>query len=347
MNGEGTELPPSALLHALRFSHMRHDYAIVARPTAGLGDSGPWQQTSNRAQIRMALREYLSTESPSIIADFIEQTGFHRVSAHEAPSRRLLHEISNGDFIVLQNRISTMRALDYDYEGSQPPPASEVETVDATIDETIDEAVEPAMPQPAATPPVASKEGMDKLYNDAPHAKAEIDDLADEIADKHGGKVAKAPLKNRETATNKINKKYGGDPTKIKDVARNTIIVPADQIEAVTADLAASGANIKVIDGATDSHGYSGVNSTMKTKTGIVAEIQVNSPEMIYAKEPEPLARQLLGDQEYDAIAKKTGVPGGKGHKYYEQSRALPDSDPGHAAIQADSKAYYNSVRGS
>jgi uncharacterized Zn-binding protein involved in type VI secretion len=187
---------------------------------------------------------------------------------------------------------------------------------------------------------------FEEIYARAPAAKAEIDALADEIAAQYGGKVAKADIKSVERALEKINDDYGGDPTRIKDLARNTIIVESDQVHTVAAELSSRGANVKIIDGATNEMGYSGVNSTLQTRAGIPGEIQVNSPEMIYAKEPEPLARALLGDDTYDAVAAKTSVPGGLGHQYYEDFRVLDKSSPQAQAIADKSKAYYEAVRG-
>lgn len=53
----------------------------------------------------------------------------------------------------------------------------------------------------------------------------------------------------------------------------------------------------------------------MPTRAGIPGEIQVNSPEMIYAKEPEPLARVLLGDDTYNAVAAKPTSKVDSGHR--------------------------------
>jgi hypothetical protein len=184
-----------------------------------------------------------------------------------------------------------------------------------------------------------------KVYAKAPAAKLEIDSMADEIAEMFGGKVAKAPIKSQERAIQKIMNDYGGDSTKIKDLARNTIIVSPEKIDSVVAELSKRGANVKVINGATDPLGYSGVNSTIKTKAGIFGEVQVNTPAMIYAKESESMARVLLGDDLYDSIASKSGIAGGQGHKLYEQWRTLPETDPGRSAIEAQSKAYYDAVR--
>jgi len=183
------------------------------------------------------------------------------------------------------------------------------------------------------------------IYGRAPAAKLEIDSMADEIAEMFGGQVAKAPIKSQDRAVQKIMNDYGGDATRIKDLARNTIIVSPDKMDSVVTELAKRGANVKVINGATDPLGYSGVNSTIETQAGIFGEVQVNTPAMIYAKESESMARALLGDNLYDSIAAKSGIPGGQGHKLYEQWRVLPNADPVRSAIEAQSKAYYDAVR--
>jgi RHS repeat-associated protein len=189
-------------------------------------------------------------------------------------------------------------------------------------------------------------EGFDEVYSKAPAAKAEIDGMADDIASDYDGDVAEAPIKSQERALEKIMNDYEGDPTQIKDLARNTIIVQSDQIDSVANELASRGATVKVIDGATNELGYSGVNATVNTDAGIPAEIQVNSPEMVYAKEPESIARQQLGDDVYDQIAAKTGIPGGQGHALYEQYRVLDPDSPEAQTIADQSKSYYNSIRG-
>ncbi|MCK5871066.1 MAG: hypothetical protein KAG45_10650, partial [Methyloprofundus sp.] len=134
---------------------------------------------------------------------------------------------------------------------------------------------------------------FDDIYAKAPDAKREIDGLADEIADSVNGKVAKAPIKSKDRAVEKIVNDYEGDPSKIKDLARNTIITSDKDLDSVVAQLREKGANVKIIDGKSDPLGYSGVNTTVKTNKGLTGEIQVNTPEMIYAKEPESMARVL------------------------------------------------------
>ena len=189
------------------------------------------------------------------------------------------------------------------------------------------------------------EEEFEEVYALAPQAKEEADHLAEEIARKNGGVVAKAPIKSRERALEKIRADYDDDPTLIKDLARNTVVVPAENISAVSQDLKNAGAKVKVIDPNSDPLGYSGVNSTIKTSNGLTAEVQVNSPEMIYAKEPEPIARSILGDSEYDKIKGESTVEGGQGHLYYEEWRSLPENDPKRSSIEIASQDYYKQVR--
>jgi hypothetical protein len=136
------------------------------------------------------------------------------------------------------------------------------------------------------------------------------------------------------------------DASKLKDIARNTIVVDAKDIDNVVKELKAAGANIYRFDPVKNPSGYSGVNATIKTNSGLIAEIQVNSPKMIFAKEKPEIARALLGDAVYDDISVKIGgVPGGRGHEIYELYRSLPDGHPQRSSLLAESKAYYDLFR--
>lgn len=188
-------------------------------------------------------------------------------------------------------------------------------------------------------------EAFDAIYRKAPAAKVEIDGLADGIAADVGGTVAKTPIKPRERAIEKIVSEYDGDVTRIRDLARNSIIVPEERINEAVARLRSQGASVKVIDGATHPLGYSGINTIVTTQSGLRAEIQVNTPEMIYAKESEGVARQQLGNDVYDEIAARTGVPGGKGHDLYEQWRMLDPESAAAKDLAEQSKAYYETIR--
>lgn len=207
--------------------------------------------------------------------------------------------------------------------------------------------------QPAGQPPPKATEPkyssieiqLDEIYATAPKAKAEVDTLAEWIAHETGGKVAKAPLKGRERALEKAVDDYGGDPSKVKDIARNTIVVEQRQYNKAVALLKKQGAKVKSIESTSDPMGYSGTNAVVKTKAGIPAEIQVNTPEMIFAKEKPEIARAILGEQKYAEISAKSGVPGGRGHQLYEEYRGLASGDPRRDRVAAESRAYYNQVR--
>ena len=47
----------------------------------------------------------------------------------------------------------------------------------------------------------------------------------------------------------------------------------------------------------------------------------------------------------YNAISSKTNVPGGQGHKFYEEWRKLPRKSQEAKSIASQSKAYYDSIR--
>ncbi|MFL9872634.1 PAAR domain-containing protein [Paraburkholderia megapolitana] len=191
-------------------------------------------------------------------------------------------------------------------------------------------------------PPVT----LSELYQKAPAAKVEIDNLAGQIADENGGRVVEAPIKSMARAQAKIDQDYEGDPTRIKDLVRNTIVVPDDQIPAVTSQLQDAGASTKVISAETDPMGYSGVNSTLKTSNGLTGEIQVNSPEMIYAKGPPEVAKSILGEDGFNDMQQKTGLPSGMGHDLYEQYRVLDDpNSPEAQSLAQQSRDYYNAIR--
>jgi hypothetical protein len=186
---------------------------------------------------------------------------------------------------------------------------------------------------------------LDEMYAKAPGAKAEIDAIADGIAKETGGKVAKVPLKGRDRALEKAIKDYRGDASRVKDIARNTIVVDSTQYDKAVALLKEQGAKVKTYDAASHPMGYSGTNAVIKTKAGIPAEIQVNTPDMIYAKESPANAKAILGEEKYAELAAKTGMRGGRGHELYEEHRSLPDGDPRAANLAMESRAYYDHIR--
>jgi uncharacterized Zn-binding protein involved in type VI secretion len=215
-------------------------------------------------------------------------------------------------------------------------------------------------PDAALAPPTSPvSEALAAAYDKAAVAKKEIDALSQQVADQLDGQVAQAPLKGEKRVLEKAleyAKKRGAtevgpqDIKKLKDFARNTIVVPAGREAEALAKLLELkpeiGEAFKVVSAAADPCGYSGMNVTVPTSVGMPSEVQINSPHMIYAKEKPEDARRILGAATYDALAQTPGMPpGGKGHAIYEVYRVLPVDSPRAAEVAAESRAYYAAVR--
>lgn len=151
----------------------------------------------------------------------------------------------------------------------------------------------------------------------------EFKTIGESIAKKVGGIVTPVNYKSfssmyRKLVTENIN------ISDIKDAVRSTIIVDKDKIDEVVM-------NLKQLDNfirhkeqkAEKFNGYSGniINLSMPNNT--VAEIQVNTAKMIYAKETEANAKRILGEELWNKIRTETNMQGGLGHRYYEEIRLL------------------------
>ena len=177
--------------------------------------------------------------------------------------------------------------------------------------------------------PKLVKEGdpqLKKLVEKAKNAAPEIDKLSNDIANKYGAVVTPINLKSEGSILRKVNTEEGGDLKQIKDSVRNTIIhEKASSIDAIITDLSKQKGFLRVKKQEHNSNplGYSGNIVNIRGKNGVIAEVQVNTPKMIYAKEKPEDAIRILGKTKYDEISKKVGIKGGQGHTYYEQYRVL------------------------
>ena len=88
--------------------------------------------------------------------------------------------------------------------------------------------------------------------------------------------------------------------------------------------------------------GYTGTIINMRGDNGVIAEIQVNTPKMIYAKEPPQIAKSIIGVTAWNAIKKETGLEGGLGHKYYERYRIIDKESEEAQRLIRLSVAYYS-----
>jgi len=212
----------------------------------------------------------------------------------------------------------------------------------------------------APAEPTPVEQAIAEVYQKGTITKPEIDALSDRVAAQVDGKVAKAPLKGTKRILEKAAdyaEDRGSetvepeDVRKLKDIVRNTIIVAHGKEAEALALLREAAPGIpdravKIVQAATDACGYSGMNIAVPASTGMICEVQINSPHMIFAKEKPEDARRILGPETYDALAAKPGMPeGGKGHTLYEAYRVLGAADPKKAEIAAESRAYYDSVR--
>lgn len=186
-------------------------------------------------------------------------------------------------------------------------------------------------------------------FADADYAKQEIEGVGELIARKYNGFVSKAPLKSEERAGQKVAMDYAGDWFSIKDLARMTIIVPQiNQCRLVLEDLRREFhpakkrglLQVKDVTPDMDPCGYSSLTVFVRTSNDRPAEIQINIPEIIYAKQSESSVSRILGPDGYARIKTKYQLEGGLGHVFYEIYRVAPASDDGVAAAEV-SKLYY------
>lgn len=193
----------------------------------------------------------------------------------------------------------------------------------------------------------AQKRQFNAMYSQAPAAKQHIDEIAVGLAKKYRGTAISAPLKGRERAWEKVINDYGGDVTKIKDVARNTLVVKKRNIGNVINDLQGRGATIKVINSLPGDSGYRGVHATISTGSGLSAEIQIHTPSMVVANLPESVARRALSAQAYSDIngfVTRNGYSSGKAHSLYEVIRDANQSIRARDKAANDLRDYFSFV---
>lgn len=169
----------------------------------------------------------------------------------------------------------------------------------------------------------AASDAVKNLMQKAKEAEPEVEEVGKKIADALNGRFTGINLKSEERIREKAKKEYGGDVSKIKDSVRTTIVVDYDKLPSVVDTIRPIPGidRIKIQDGA-EFFGYKGILVNYKTTNGIDAEIQVNSPGMLYAKEAKKDGTHFLTDSQYADIQKRTGLNGGLGHEYYEKIRS-------------------------
>jgi len=145
-------------------------------------------------------------------------------------------------------------------------------------------------------------DSLDDLYLLAPGAKTQLDELGDRIAADAGATFTAAALKDMDTAAAKIERKRYSSVRELTDIVRGGFLVnTAEQADQVVQGLKGGG---RILDeGWTlTPEGYADRKVLLQTESGLIAEIQIWSPELLKAK-------------------KATG------HKLYTRARSSSDPD--------------------
>ena len=71
--------------------------------------------------------------------------------------------------------------------------------------------------------------------------------------------------------------------------------------------------------------GYSGFTAFVRTSTGYPAEVQINVPEILFAKMQGRSLRDIIGARAYMALMMKFPIDGGLGHGLWCERPASPE----------------------
>lgn len=176
----------------------------------------------------------------------------------------------------------------------------------------------------------------------------EVQGLAESIAAGHNAICTPINYKSEASIKRKVLSRRIKDdsfmPENLTDCVRTTIIVDTRQLKYVINELKAQESFYKYKPQKTIL-GYVGNIVNVKTNNGLVAEIQVNTAKMIYAKELPENAKAILGEKLWNKIHRETGIEGGLGHKYYEERRVMSKEEQQSAkgiALRKRSEEYYS-----
>lgn len=172
----------------------------------------------------------------------------------------------------------------------------------------------------------------------------EVQSTAESIAQKYGAKCTLINFKSEESIRRKVLLERQEvpmfSPKNLKDTVRTTIVADNKDIDFIISDLVKHKSFVRLKKQKT-SLGYVGNIVNLITNNGLIAEVQVITPYMIYAKESPKIAKQLLGESMWNKIMQKTKLEGGLGHKFYEQWRLLNPKSKEAIEIAKKSVEYY------
>ena len=133
---------------------------------------------------------------------------------------------------------------------------------------------------------------MDQMFNKADRDMPAFHDLNKEIAGKFGIEYKEPPLKGIPRSVEKTSFDYNGDPERLKDLVRGTIVVdnPDEAKRVIQAlhenhQVESNGYRNLLDPSITPEDGYRDAKMNVKLPSGISGEIQVNYPEILEAKD--------------------------------------------------------------
>jgi hypothetical protein len=168
---------------------------------------------------------------------------------------------------------------------------------------------------------------------------------SERLAERVGAAVTPVNVKSEARILEKATNSYDGDVARVGDIIRNTFIVGEERVQATLKAIEQT-FNVERVKQHSTPMGYTGHLLNVWVRDGVRAEIQINTPQMIYAKEVQ--ARSILGTETYKAIRSATGLPPGMGHKYYEQWRVMSSSEQASKKgrdLMNKSRRYYDKIR--
>lgn len=184
--------------------------------------------------------------------------------------------------------------------------------------------------------------GIKEIMSLAKDSAEELDKVGKDLASELGGTVTPVNLKSSESIARKVNDELGGDVSQVKDSVRSTVIVDRETFDRAKSVMEndprfkpENGGRVK-LQTPDKFLGYRGIVGNMRMPNGVIAEVQINTPAMIYAKEEKSL--RYIDQKTYDNIARSTGQPAGVGHKLYEQMREIKGKIEKRTATRDDVK---------
>lgn len=152
-------------------------------------------------------------------------------------------------------------------------------------------------------------------------------------------------IKSYNRIIEKAHKDYNDNIYNVKDIVRTTIVAEHSQIDSILKKVNEEFNIYRYKKQSFKESGYSGNIFNIKTSNGTFAEIQVNTPQMIYGKEKD--AKLILGEEIFNTIKRKSGLEHGLGHSWYEEVRKLNEDTDKKLIFELNKlqRDYYNALK--